>query len=98
MTHQMPTKEQIEALKTFAAINGRTWKSKLRQAWYDGSYGDYGIEQYGDTAALLQQVRNTFGPSWLVRFVIAKDGAWGVFSSADRVPVAQMACIAPISV
>lgn len=83
---EFPSTEQIAALKGFAAINGRTWKSKLRQAWYDGNYGDHGIEQYGDMAALLQQVRNTFGPSWLIRFVIAKDGTGTVFSSAVRVP------------
>jgi hypothetical protein len=72
---QMPTAEQIQALKAYAKVHGRNWKSALRQSWYDGNYT--GVEPYGDIAALLQQVRNTFGPSWLVRFVITSD-TWTV--------------------
>ncbi len=57
-----PTPEQIAALKQFAKENGRYWKSALRESWMNGIYCTQ-----ADTAA-LQQVRNSFGPSWLVRF------------------------------
>lgn len=60
-----PTIEQLDALKTFANANGRTWKSNLRQAWMTGRYSDY---PGTDRSDLLQQIRNGFGPSWLVRF------------------------------
>lgn len=33
-----PSKEQIAALKAFAAVHGRNWKSALRQAWETGDY------------------------------------------------------------
>jgi hypothetical protein len=57
--------EQFAALRTFADANGRDWKSKLNHAWSSGRYRDYnGTDNYG----YLQQVRNTFGPSWLVKF------------------------------
>ena len=57
--------EQFIALRTFADANGRSWKSKLNIAWSTGRYDDFsGTEDYSS----LQQVRNTFGPSWLVKF------------------------------
>ena len=57
--------EQIECLKRFAAANGRNWKQVLRDAWMAGGY-DAASGQYIDGP--LQQIRNTFGPSWLTRF------------------------------
>src|SRR6185503_11431893 len=54
-----PSAEQIEALTQFAAIHGRNWKSVLRDAWMDGDYQGF------ENSHLLQQVRNTFGPSFL---------------------------------
>jgi hypothetical protein len=57
-----PNAEQIEALKEWAKLHGRNWKAPLRDAWMDGDY--HGFEN----SHLLQQVRNTFGPSWLARF------------------------------
>jgi hypothetical protein len=77
MTNQAgwPSTEQIEALKEFAEAHGRNWKSALREAWMTGNYE--GIEPYGKTAAYLQQVRNTFGPSWLVRFRLDEDPKTG---------------------
>lgn len=54
--------EQAQALAEWAAIYGRTWKQALRHAWETGDYE--GFEQLN----YLQQIRNTFGPSWLVRF------------------------------
>ena len=57
--------EQLAALRTFANANGAQWKSKLNAAWSTGRYRDYpGTPAYG----YLQQVRNVFGPSWLVKF------------------------------
>lgn len=65
MTREQPTAEQIEALRAFREGNGRAWKSKLNQAWQTGRYNDFYAVERQD---LLQQVRNTFGPSWLIRF------------------------------
>jgi hypothetical protein len=61
-----PTAEQIEALHRFAAANGRRWKSELSTVWMNGAY-NYAVLGGADPG-LLQQIRNTFGPSWLVRF------------------------------
>lgn len=58
---QWPRKDQIEALVEWARLNGRTWVSKLRDAWMDGDYNRF------ENSHLLQQVRNTQGPSWLTR-------------------------------
>jgi hypothetical protein len=60
------TTEQLEAITKFAAVHGRSWKSELRRRWEGGSYF-YGVLGGADPAA-LQQIRNDFGPSWLVRF------------------------------
>jgi hypothetical protein len=57
-----PSTEQLEALKAWAALYGRNWKSSLRDAWMTGDYGSFEQSNY------LQQIRNTFGPSWLIRF------------------------------
>lgn len=65
MANNYPSVEQLEALRTFAAANGRNWKSNLRQAWMTGIYDEYAGTGRRD---LLQQVRNAFGPTWLVRF------------------------------
>ena len=60
--------EQLAALRTFADANGVQWKSRLNVAWVTGRYCDYpGTLEYG----YLQQVRNVFGPSWLVKFSFA---------------------------
>jgi hypothetical protein len=58
------TADQLDALRTFAKANGRSWKSKLNVAWSTGRYNDYpGTDDYGT----LQEIRNMFGPSWLVK-------------------------------
>ena len=74
---EIPSTEQVEALKAWAAIYGRNWKSTLRDAWMNGDYHGFADSH------LLQQVRNTFGPSWLVRFVICR-GVGNVVSTAAR--------------
>ena len=58
------TAEQLAALRTFAQDNGRNWKRELNHAWSTGDWS----HDYADNSGLLQQVRNTFGPSWLVKF------------------------------
>lgn len=63
-----PSPEQLSALKRFAEANGRYWKSKLNTCWMRAAY-DYRLRENGD-AALLQQVRNALGPSWLHVFDI----------------------------
>lgn len=69
--------EQLAALRAFADANGARWKSKLYAAWSTGRYRDYaGTEAYG----YLQQVRNTFGPSWLTRFSFDDTKTHGVKS------------------
>lgn len=55
------TISQLDALQRYAAVNGRTWKSQLLADWTNGhSRGE------------LQVLRNTLGPSWLVRFSLRK--------------------------
>ena len=51
--------EQIEALRVYRDQHGRRWKSRLL-AERLSSTGDEGPE--------LRQVRNTFGPSWLLNY------------------------------
>lgn len=61
----LPSQRQLAALHEFAAANGRIWKSNLNACWQNGNYQDFpGTGQ----SHLLQQIRNTFGPSWLVRY------------------------------
>lgn len=63
---KQPTAEQLNALAHYAAAHGRTWKSQLNHAWMTGDYWS------SDQSNYLQQVRNEFGPSWLVRFKLEK--------------------------
>ena len=55
------TTYQREALKTYSEKHGQSWKSKLNVAWTSSSYKGLDTKQ----SALLQQVRNQFGPEWL---------------------------------
>ena len=55
------TPEQLTAIQKYAIHLGRCWKSHLHNSWMNGIYDC-------DDAGILQQIRNTFGPSWLVRF------------------------------
>ena len=52
-----PSTEQIAALRQYALDNGRYWKSQLNDDWMNGR-----------ASGELQQVRNEFGPSWLIKF------------------------------
>ena len=51
--------EQIDPLRAYRDQHGRLWKSRLLAEWLS-STGDEGPE--------LRQVRNTFGPSWLLTY------------------------------
>jgi hypothetical protein len=64
--HNTLTAQQLNALQSWARIRGRNWKSELNHAWMTG---DYGLVAYTHS---LQQVRNQFGPSWLVSFNLKK--------------------------
>jgi|HubBroStandDraft_1064217.scaffolds.fasta_scaffold34755_8 hypothetical protein len=48
---------QLYALEMYARANGRYWKSKLHDDWMNGR-----------SSGTLQQIRNSFGPTWLTRF------------------------------
>lgn len=56
---QGPTLDQIEALRAYRDRHGRRWKSRLLAEW---------LSSTGDEGAELRQVRNTFGPSWLLNY------------------------------
>ena len=55
------TPEELQALQAYAAEHGRYWKQALRDDWYGNSGRDTGV---------LRQIRNTFGPSWLITFTL----------------------------
>ena len=61
------TAEQLAAVQAWAKEYGRTWKAALRAAWASGDYHGF------QGAPLLQQLRNAFGPSWLVSFRLPVD-------------------------
>lgn len=60
------TTEQTIALIEWSKFCGRTWKSELRIAWMNGDYQGFA------NSGPLQQIRNTFGPSWLVNLKLDK--------------------------
>ena len=56
-----PTPEQWDALVAYAREHGRTWKAQLLTDWRDGR-----------DSGLLRQIRNSFGPRWLMLIDIRK--------------------------
>jgi hypothetical protein len=56
------TKEQAAALIRFSRSNGRSWKRELNMAWSNGS------DAYEPDGCHLREVRNQFGPSWLIKY------------------------------
>jgi hypothetical protein len=83
-----PSPEQLAAIRRFAERHGRTWKSALNAAWMRVAY-DFTARESGDDA-LLQQVRNNFGPSWLHTFQL-KEIAGAHLSRARFARVARSA-------
>lgn len=51
--------EQHAALQRFADRHGARWKYQLKLAWAAGR------DDREEDGALLRQVRNQFGPTWL---------------------------------
>ena len=56
------TAEQLAALRDYADSHGRTWKAQLNFEWMTGT-----------ARGTLQQIRNQFGPTWLMRFKLPKE-------------------------
>jgi hypothetical protein len=54
------TNEQLDALYEYANTQGRTWKACLGGDWLRGR-----------TEGALQELRNTYGPSWLAKITYA---------------------------
>lgn len=57
-----PSSEQMQALIEWSEYKGRAWKQALRDAWMTGDYDSF------EKSNFLQQLRNSFGPSWLTQF------------------------------
>jgi hypothetical protein len=53
-----PTQMQLEALREWRRLFGRTWKASLRAEWESGRI----------SSPELQALRNTHGPRWLAKF------------------------------
>jgi len=67
LKYRQPSPEQALALVRYAKSEGREWKRKLSDCWVLADY----TGTPDDIAALLQQVRNQFGPSWLDKASLA---------------------------
>jgi hypothetical protein len=53
----------LDTLMEVKFKHGRNYKSKIRGAWMNGNYETDSLEEWSRE---LQQIRNAFGPSWLV--------------------------------
>lgn len=58
-----PTAEQMQAVKDYAETVGEGWKDSLLVDWRRSGTQVWALR---DRYHLLQQVRNTLGPKWLV--------------------------------
>ncbi|GAA5666735.1 hypothetical protein Brsp07_05251 [Brucella sp. NBRC 14130] len=62
MTKLRPlTPKEHAALQAYALENGRRWKSKLNDDWMNAR-----------TTGVLQALRNSHGPNWLVSYSLSK--------------------------
>lgn len=61
------TTEEEAALLAWADDHAPRWKAALRDAWDTGNYGG------SEHDAALQRIRNTLGPSWLVKYRLPVD-------------------------
>lgn len=73
-TTPTPTVEQMTALVAFASKHGADWKEKLMDGWRNAAY-----------PGVLQQIRNQFGPMWLMQFELPKQIEVPAPESAPRV-------------
>jgi hypothetical protein len=60
---EMTNAAALAILAEVKAKLGRNYKSAIRVAWMNGNYDGQGL---GEWANRLQQIRNAFGPTWLV--------------------------------
>ncbi len=61
MTKRRPlTANEHAAIRAYACENGRYWKARLRDDWMNAR-----------TTGILQALRNSHGPSWLLSFSLA---------------------------
>lgn len=67
MKNAQPTAEQLQAIRDYAAAVGSNWKASLRRDWMRSGTDVWEVR---DRYYLLQQVRNTFGPSWLASYEV----------------------------
>ena len=58
------TPAQADAITRFASQHGRRWKATLNHAWATG------LDERHVDGALLRQIRNQRGPSWLARLTL----------------------------
>ena len=63
-TKPAPRADQMAALRKYRAAVGDDWKAELSRDWFQA--GSRVVD--ADTYALLHQLRNSHGPSWLVAF------------------------------
>lgn len=63
MNEQITKDQAIAVLKEVREKIGRNYKQPIRMAWMNGDYTGEGLEQWDSQ---LQQIRNVFGPTWLV--------------------------------
>jgi hypothetical protein len=80
-----PTAQQLDALRLVKLTYGRTWRSWLGGAWETGNYASC-----HSVAPLLQQLRNSFGPSWLQRVNITATDALSD-AAPPATPVGELA-------
>lgn len=60
-----PNADQLAAVRRYAVLHGRHWRSCL---WIDWERAMEGTLSSFDDSCLLQQIRNQCSPSWLIRF------------------------------
>jgi hypothetical protein len=66
-------REELEALEYVRAVFPNRWKRVIRDAWMDGDYSTIpGRSENLDS--ILQTLRNTKGPSWLMCLKLPKAG------------------------
>lgn len=69
--YRQPDPDEMEALRSYAAEFGRTWKSRLREDWYHARLRS----GPGNRGSILHGLRNDprFGPAGLDAFRFPKE-------------------------
>ena len=63
-------RDELEALEYLKARFPNRWKSMIRDAWMNGDYSPLCLKENQDQ--LLQLLRNTRGPTWLMNLKLPK--------------------------